>query len=1208
MAASLRCVREVTVFSSNQRSPLVDFSIGTKPTTKIRDEETVKCNIGGGYGYRDSYQTYSVTSNRFIHWRIRENILELTEQSLDVNLSGNCLRLMFLGGTLVSGLSIFETPTSVCILVATTNSVHRIVFTHPNRLQGHVLGLSSSYDQNLSSIFNTTTIAELREPWNFATLSQCCLVSTAWLCQDGHTLFALATEIGSILLVKLPPNGIHEEAEQFELQQSSMMQRLWSGLVPSSLRGDSPLPDGIVDLQLQPLGKQMCIFTLCRDHKLRIWSCQKQECICIKDLLEDVPDDVDVSTVTAQNHMLRMTVDPKTDRLYVGVFLSFQYQNQFCVYEALADGHDIYLSPVSYLYSPLGSLVDFTLTSSDIWTQWTTNDGESVTLFTNFENGVQSESGWNKVLSPSNASIASVVVPSYKEPKEVYLDELFYPGHFSDQAIIKALQIYQSSNSTGLSSMEDRSELKKQVINLIDTELTIENKTDIDNDLKYKCNPALIAQQIADTLVTNGSDDYQQTGEKSIESSEFMQEIETSLQKVSNLFECFDVIVRSLDLSEIQMGDNGSESPQIGNQPKFGSHFMHSVLASSFQQTMETHMSMCRDFLVFLVVVDRLGSRAGVDPRFSQDISSVYIPQVVVLLRVYHCLHWLTELEVTPAPSNAIESNLKQLAALEISDGIPAKLVQGTDDVLMQNFLQADSSSKESLTVLFYVKVMRLFEQFEVPDMVIYVANTAVSTAMPDDPNIPNLWSNIFKHHLQLGHNDQAYAALISNPDPSRKRDCLHRFMVVLCERGQLQELCEYPYVNLHDEFVDIMESHARTIDIATHQYYDLLYAFHVFRGNYRKAGSVMYEYGGRLGRELPGKNGLQKQAKCYLAAINALQLVDPKNAWIVTPWDRAQKKKAEEPPNTSPKRKQGDEDLWYGMDRRERVPRKLSIVEIKDLEKDYLLVLARLQLLRLDTDPSQGTGPPLTPDETMTLVIQAGLFDTAFTVASAFNLPRDSIFEGLTARCVRQSYNNGMTRAGMLDNKETWQWLLENDTGNTQPSHDKSVADQAWKLLQSYLDKLKKSPNGRVYYRCVASKLLTMGAPLPTWLMNEYKRLNPAELLYLLVTYDMLQEAADFAIEYINAVLGEGKEYFGLKTGLHATMPSVWLPYTTLDHLLSALDGASPHSNLAQMHEKLVDKLERYHEQVERVSEDMITTAWKRAQRRTAAESLPWQ
>lgn len=35
------------------------------------------------------------------------------------------------------------------------------------------------------------------------------------------------------------------------------------------------------------------------------------------------------------------------------------------------------------------------------------------------------------------------------------------------------------------------------------------------------------------------------------------------------------------------------------------------------------------------------------------------------------------------------------------------------------------------------------------------------------------------------------------------------------------------------------MESHARTIDITTHQYYDLVYAFHVFRGNYRKGTMI---------------------------------------------------------------------------------------------------------------------------------------------------------------------------------------------------------------------------------------------------------------------------------------------------------------------------------------------------------------------------------
>ena len=45
-----------------------------------------------------------------------------------------------------------------------------------------------------------------------------------------------------------------------------------------------------------------------------------------------------------------------------------------------------------------------------------------------------------------------------------------------------------------------------------------------------------------------------------------------------------------------------------------------------------------------------------------------------------------------------------------------------------------------------------------------------------------------------------------------------------------------------------------------------------------------MYEYGMRLGREVQGVKGLQRQAKCYLAAMNSLRLVDPKYAWIVKP------------------------------------------------------------------------------------------------------------------------------------------------------------------------------------------------------------------------------------------------------------------------------------------------------------------------------------
>ena len=35
-----------------------------------------------------------------------------------------------------------------------------------------------------------------------------------------------------------------------------------------------------------------------------------------------------------------------------------------------------------------------------------------------------------------------------------------------------------------------------------------------------------------------------------------------------------------------------------------------------------------------------------------------------------------------------------------------------------------------------------------------------------------------------------------------RKRDCLHRFVVVLCERGERLELVEYPYVDLLEEVI----------------------------------------------------------------------------------------------------------------------------------------------------------------------------------------------------------------------------------------------------------------------------------------------------------------------------------------------------------------------------------------------------------------------
>ena len=81
-----------------------------------------------------------------------------------------------------------------------------------------------------------------------------------------------------------------------------------------------------------------------------------------------------------------------------------------------------------------------------------------------------------------------------------------------------------------------------------------------------------------------------------------------------------------------------------------------------------------------------------------------------------------------------------------------------------------------------------------------------------------------------------AYDALVSNPDPARRRDCLRQFLIILTEQGRLQPLVNFQYEDLQNDVVQILEARARASEVsAASSYYDLLYAFHVHRENYRQ-------------------------------------------------------------------------------------------------------------------------------------------------------------------------------------------------------------------------------------------------------------------------------------------------------------------------------------------------------------------------------------
>ena len=66
------------------------------------------------------------------------DILELVEESLDVDLFASKVKFRFTESAILGGVSIHETQGFVVVLVSTVASVHRLVFPHPSRLHNNV--------------------------------------------------------------------------------------------------------------------------------------------------------------------------------------------------------------------------------------------------------------------------------------------------------------------------------------------------------------------------------------------------------------------------------------------------------------------------------------------------------------------------------------------------------------------------------------------------------------------------------------------------------------------------------------------------------------------------------------------------------------------------------------------------------------------------------------------------------------------------------------------------------------------------------------------------------------------------------------------------------------------------------------------------------------------------------------------------------------
>ncbi|XP_053883898.1 nuclear pore complex protein Nup160 isoform X2 [Malaclemys terrapin pileata] len=1343
----------------------------------------------GGFCYQESAQLVSVTRNRFIHWTTSGDTLELVEESLDINLLNNAIRLKIQNCSLLpGGVHVCETQNLVVILIVTNQTVHRLVLPHPARMYRSEL----ITEGQMQSVFTDIGKVNFRDPSNYHMipsipgLASNSTASAAWLSSDGEALFALPSASGGIFVLKLPPHDVHGIVSVVELKQSSVMQRLLTGWMPTAIRGDQGPSDLPVSLSVHCLEHDAFLFALCQDHKLRMWSYKDQMCLMVADLLEFVPVNKDLRLAAGTGHRLRLAYSQSLG-LYLGVYMHAPKRGQFCVFQLVSTESNRYsLDHISSLFTSQETLVDFALTPAEIWALWHDDENQTIVKYINFEQNIAGQ--WNQVFVQPLPE-EEVNIRDDQDPRETYLESLFMPGRFTNAALLKALQIFSRGGERIMDLTWD--ELKKEVTLAVENELQgsvteyefsqeefrqlqvefwskfyacclqyqealsrplalhlnpytnmvcllkkgflsflvpcslvdhlyllpdehllTEDDSTIFDDLEMSrdvvclvqclrligesismemafvmemaCSrlqpPEKAAEQILEDLIANDTENV-------------MEDIHSKLQEIRNPIHAIGVLIREMDYeTELEMERAQPLNVRMNLSQLYGSGTAVTVVCRGVCKMATTRFLICRDLLILQQLLLRLGDAmilgGGQLFQSQQDLLHRTSP----LLLSYYLIRWASQCLASDVPVDTLESNLQHLSVLELTDTTaltPHKLVsspqtivelffqevarkhiishlfsqpntslsetslnwphlitaiaadllpllwpsnpgflfpeclmgscqytqlqeyirllqpwchvnvgscrflmgrcylvmgeghkaldcfcQAASEVGKEEFLDRliraeDGEMASTPRLQYYDKVLRLLDIIGLPELVIQLATLAITEAADDWRSQATLRTCVFKHHLDLGHNSQAYEALTQNPDSSRQLDCLRQLVVVLCERSQLQDLVEFPYVNLHNEVVGIIESRARAVDLMTHNYYELLYAFHIYRHNYRKAGTVMFEYGMRLGREVRTLRGLQKQGNCYLAAINCLRLIRPEYAWIVQPASGA----VYERPGASPKRNHDGECT--------AVPtRQIEILELEDLEKECMLAHIRLTLAQHDPSTAAVAGSS-SPEEMVTLLVQAGLFDTAVSLCQTFKLRLTPVFEGLAFKCIKLQFGGEAAQA------EAWDWLAANQLSSVITTKESSATDEAWRLLSSYLDRYKSQ--NHLYHHCVINKLLSHGVPLPNWLINSYKKVDAAELLRLYLNYALLEEAVDLVLEYVDALLGKGHEHFGIERPLSAIAPMVWLPYSAIDQLLQALGENTTNHHSFVLYQKVQDKLEDYQQKVDTATRDLL-------------------
>lgn len=192
----------------------------------------------------------------------------------------------------------------------------------------------------------------------------------------------------------------------------------------------------------------------------------------------------------------------------------------------------------------------------------------------------------------------------------------------------------------------------------------------------------------------------------------------------------------------------------------------------------------------------------------------------------------------------------------------------------------------------YYAHIVSLYDKEKIYSFVIDFARLALQFVKDDDAIRTEMHSRLFTAALQSSRWDEAHTAISSFTDTALQTSCLRTLITRMCESKDCQQqLIELPFVGLQDQVDEILAQKCQSTESVAVgiPYHNYLYAWRIKHSDFRGAAAISLDRLQRLqqsqdgSRVSPGDDELDTPVtRQYIATINALCCVDPKQAWIL--------------------------------------------------------------------------------------------------------------------------------------------------------------------------------------------------------------------------------------------------------------------------------------------------------------------------------------